>query len=221
MLVQMLQDATIKAIENRPLTTIVPICYYRLIHLYAFVMFAYSLRLEQAQHVQMTLANLWDRSRRENRVPNGTLTLRRTSTTPHGTTMSQVSNADSIARIDSSSGSQSQQPFTQIPESDAPLRYSKESMYDIWQHLQQSDALNPASLDRIRDVGIDNSTVTANGYSGRWGKTSDSTRDYNLAADVCWNQAGHNEILNMEEPRGSEATVRCATLPSESLLTLT
>ncbi len=140
-----------------------------------------------------------DRPRRENRGPNGTLTLRRSSTTPHSTVSQQIGLADtsiSLSSSDASFGQSQQQYINQSAELSSEGRFSKNKLLDIYRSQQDTDQLG----NDVTRLFMNNwNPAQSNGTNGRgWGKSND-TRDQNYGPEVCWDQSGQVQPIGLEE----------------------
>jgi PERQ amino acid-rich with GYF domain-containing protein len=135
------------------------------------------------------------RPRRENRGPNGTLTLRRSSTTPHGSSTSQTNQMDPMPTSDTTFA-QSQQYPEHGNASTVENRYSKNKLLDIYKNQQALDELS----GDISRLFVNNwEPGHSNGTNGRgWGKGIDS-RDHNNGPDICWDQNGQVQPIGLEE----------------------
>lgn len=147
-----------------------------------------------------------NRSRKDSRNPNGTLTLRRSSTTPYGNS-SQISSQSDLTNTippDSIPG-QSQQYASQGPEATTDNRYSKSKILEIYRARQNADELG-GDVTRLFVNNWD--PAQTNGSGGRgWGKSSDG-RDHNPGPEICWDQNGQVQPVSLEEMSALEKSVR-------------
>lgn len=138
------------------------------------------------------------RARRENRGTNGTVTLRRSSTTPHGSSLSQSSQEIApLPTIDD------QMPLNsgQAQDVDGGRRYTREALLEIYRNTQSSDF----DVSRLLDTSWDPESASANGGRG-WGKTGEN-RDNNYGPDVCWDQPGNLEPIGLDDMSALEKSV--------------
>jgi PERQ amino acid-rich with GYF domain-containing protein len=150
----------------------------------------------------------FDRPRRENRGPNGTLTLRRSSTTPHSTSSQQFGQADTSTSLSSSDASVGQSQYiNQGIELNSEGRFSKNKLLDIYRTQQDTDQSN----NDVTRLFMNNwDPAQSNGTNGRgWGKSND-TRDQNYGPEVCWDQSGQVQPIGLEEISELERMVRCS-----------
>lgn len=146
--------------------------------------------------LSQTTANYVDgRARRESRPTNGTLTLRRSSTTPFAQSSSQA------------------EPPLPTPTAEAPghnyyndsseYRISKEQLLDIYKAQEDSGARN-GDVSHLFESGW-NPGQSNGGSRASWGKSSDN-RD-NHAADICWDTSGNIQPIGLEDMTEQEKTV--------------
>lgn len=141
------------------------------------------------------------RPRRDNRSANGTVTLRRSSTTPHGIQPPQSSQPETAAPLPTT-----ETPFSQqqqyASEPAAGGRYSKNILLDIYR--SQPDHTN-GSVSRLFVNSWD--PGHSNGSNGRgWGKSTD-TRDHNHGPEICWDSSGQVQPIGLEEMSPLEKNV--------------
>lgn len=141
------------------------------------------------------------RSRRgETRPLNGTLTLRRPSTTPFAQSASQGDVQPSTPNTET--------PAPQLPTSihdqPADTRFTKNQLLDIYKTAQEAGELSK-DISHLYVGGWDPSH--SNGANGRasWGKSSDS-RDSDAAA-VAWEYNATIPPIGLEEPTEEEKIV--------------
>lgn len=141
------------------------------------------------------------RRQRSNRSTNGTLTFRRSSTTPYGS--SQSSQVDPTIQT-SSAATQESQPQTNASYGPTDSRYSKTSLLDLFKAQQNSEVANKdvsSLFTNSWDPGH------SNGANGRgWGKSHDG-RD-TQGPDVCWDSNGSVQPISLEEMTELEKSVR-------------
>ena len=143
------------------------------------------------------------RPRRDARGSSGgTLTLRRSSTTPLAQSTSQAETP--LPSTSSEIPGSVQQPYPQLEQA-TDLRYSKNQLLDIFKAQQASSTTN-GHVSRLYennwDPGHSNGT---NGRSG-WGKSSDG-RDTH-GPDVCWDSNGNIRPIGLESMSDLEKNVR-------------
>lgn len=137
------------------------------------------------------------RARRENRPANGTLTLRRTSTTP----FAQSSQGDTPSLPTSSTDIPSSSSYEQPVD----RRLSKETLLQIYRSQEEAGAFDGDVSELYANGWNPGHSSVANGRSG-WGKASDG-RD-NHGPDVCWDMHGDVRPIGFEEMTEEEKTVR-------------
>ena len=139
------------------------------------------------------------RSRREARPVNGTLTLRRSSTTP----FAQSSQGEPPLPTQSAETTSVQQQSSLSYDRSSNARFSKSQLLDIYRAQQDSDALNgdvSTLFTNTWDPGH------SNGANGRgWGKSGDTRDSY--GPDVCWNSSGDGQPIGLEETSELEKSV--------------
>jgi hypothetical protein len=153
----------------------------------------------------------FSRPRRDNRSANGTVTLRRSSTTPHGTQVPQSTQPEAAMPLPTSEtpfGQQQQHHQQQHHNTSEPAaggRYSKNSLLDIYR--SQPDHTN-GSVSRLFVNSWD--PGHSNGSNGRgWGKSTDS-RD-NHGPEICWDSSGQVQPIGLEEMSALEKNVGFTT----------
>ena len=136
------------------------------------------------------------RARRDNRGTNGTLTLRRSSTTPFAQSSSQ--DAPLPTPIETP-----QQPST-LYENNENARYSKDQLLDMYKTYRESGSTN-ADVARLLHPEFDPWQV--NGTNGRasWGKSTDGRDTYDPT--VCWDKQGSNEPILLHRMSEEEKAV--------------
>lgn len=155
------------------------------------------------------LTNLLTRPRRENRTSNGTLTLRRSSTNPAGTSH-QASQSEAIANTPASElpPTQSQQFSSNGNEGQGDNRYDKDTMLDIWRTEQAKGSSN-GDVSRLFvdnwDPGHSNGAPTRG-----WAKANDSNGN-SYGPHVCWNESGSTVPIGIQEMTEDEKIVRTLT----------
>jgi PERQ amino acid-rich with GYF domain-containing protein len=165
-----------------------------------------------------------NRARRENRPSNGTVTLRRSSTTPVAQASSQ---GEPPLPTPSAESSLSYQQLNPIYDQSTDFRYSKSQLLDFYRAQVESGAAN-GDISHLYENGWD--PKQSNGANGRssWGKSSDG-RD-TQGPSIAWEPKGNIQPIGLEEMTEEEKIVGYArrftngiplTLNSCSLVTLT
>ncbi|KAF4629921.1 hypothetical protein G7Y89_g8221 [Cudoniella acicularis] len=143
-----------------------------------------------------------DWQRREVRPTNGTLTLRRPSTTPFAPTSSQGDVPMSASGLETQP---SQQMPTSVPyEQPTETRYSKNQLLDIYRAQEESGDLNGDVSRLFVNNWNPEQSNGANGRSG-WGKSNDGRESY--GPEICWDQSGNNRPISLEEMSEQEKTL--------------
>ena len=143
-----------------------------------------------------TCADHANRLRRDGRPANGTLTFRRSSTTPIGQSSQAPPPADNAVQPSSV------EPATAHPASfeNGPSRYSKEHLLEMYRAAHPSD--DPS---RLFISGWDPDHV--NGNTARpWGKTNENHVPQEPGA--CWEPNGDTMPMGLQEPSAEEKEVR-------------
>jgi PERQ amino acid-rich with GYF domain-containing protein len=101
-----------------------------------------------------------------------------------------------LSSSDASFGQSQQQYIYQGVELISEGRFSKNKLLDIYKSQQDTDQ----SSNDVTRLFMDNwDPAQTNGSNGRgWGKSSD-TRDQNYGPEVCWDQSGQVQPINLEE----------------------
>lgn len=151
---------------------------------------------------------LRNRARRENRPSNGTVTLRRSSTTPVAQAPSQ---GEPPLPTPSAETPASYQPPNSIYEQSTEFRYSKNQLLDLYRAQMDSGASN-GDISHLFENGWD--PKQANGANGRssWGKSSDG-RD-TQGPNIAWEPKGNIQPIGLEEMSEEEKTVGASSLSS-------
>lgn len=142
------------------------------------------------------------RPRKDGRGSNQLLTLRRSSTTPHGGSNTPGSSHD----VNTMPAIEDQQSHAsgQSQSSDNGVRYTKEALLEIYRNQQISGS--DFDVSRLLYNGWDPSPTSANGGRG-WGKTGEA-RDSTHGAEICWDQPGEVEPIALSEMTSLEKNVR-------------
>lgn len=147
----------------------------------------------QQAHTIRLLMRPHHRSRRDGRSTNGTLTFRRSSTTPFNQSASHASN-DIPQTPSADATASSGVPQTPSIESTSAQRYTREDMLEVFRSMQGSRL---PDISNLLVAGWNPGQV--NGASTRsWGKTGDSNH---VAPDpgVCWDAEGKIAPIGLVE----------------------
>jgi PERQ amino acid-rich with GYF domain-containing protein len=160
-----------------------------------------------------TLANVQSpsfRARKDSRPANGTLTLRRASTTP----FAQPSNQGDAPLPTPGADTQSMQQSLMYEQS-TDTRYSRSQLLDIFKAQEEAGALQE-DVSRLYVNGWNpEHSNSANGRSG-WGKSTDGRDTY--GPEICWDTNGQVRPVGLEEMSEQEKIVR---IPATTLSTRT
>ena len=151
-----------------------------------------------AESMAMTEAEFQNRSRKDARPANGTLTLRRTSTTPFAQAASQGD-----APLHTPGADIQQHPSTYEQSTDT--RYSKSQLLDIFRSQEEMGALQGDVSRLYVDNWNPEQSNGANGRSG-WGKSNDGRETY--GPEICWDTNGQIRPVGLEEMSEQEKIVR-------------
>ena len=142
-----------------------------------------------------------NRSRREGRTTNGTLTFRRSSTTPFNQSTSQSSTDIPQTTPAAEPPSSAMPPQTPSFDSSATPRYSRDELLELFNSTSSSDPRQP-DVSALFAPGWNPGQV--NGAATRsWGKAGDSNH---VAPDpgVCWNSEGRIQPVGLTEMTADE-----------------
>ena len=150
-----------------------------------------------------------NRARRENRPSNGTVTLRRSSTTPVAQPSQQ---GEPPLPTPTAENPATYQPSSLMYDQSTEFRYSKSQLLDIYRAQVESGATN-GDISHLFENGWD--PKQSNGANGRasWGKSSDG-RDAQ-GPNIAWEPRGDIQPIGLEEMSEEEKLVG----PSISLQT--
>ncbi|RYP70222.1 hypothetical protein DL771_005609 [Monosporascus sp. 5C6A] len=141
---------------------------------------------------------------RQGRSTNGTLTFRRTSTTPSSQTSNQMqASTESIQSGVSDPAIVSAMPVgsTNVENATNPPRYSRDQILSIFATSEQSSSNQP-DVSSLFLPGWN--PGHANGTSARgWGKSTD-THAAPQEPDLCWNTAGSVKAVGLQEMSSEE-----------------
>jgi PERQ amino acid-rich with GYF domain-containing protein len=141
------------------------------------------------------------RARKDTRPANGTLTLRRASTTPFAQASAQGDAPLPTPGADTLSMQQSS-----MYEQSTDTRYSKSQLLDIFKSQEETGALQ-GDVSRLY---VDNwDPEHSNGANGRtgWGKSIDGRDTY--GPEICWDTNGQIRPMGLEEMSEQEKIVGC------------
>lgn len=144
------------------------------------------------------------RSRRENRSTNGTLTLRRSSTNPFGTSH-QTSQSEGNASTPTSElpPTQSQLYSSTNNEAQGDYRYSKSTLLDIFR-AQQANENSQGDVSKLLVNTWDPGHT--NGTNGRGWSKGDSAGNSH-GPEACWDESGSTLPIGLEEMTEEEKNV--------------
>ena len=151
-----------------------------------------------------------NRARRENRASNGTVTLRRSSTTP----VAQPPQGEPPLPTPTAETPATYQPSSLMYDQPTEFRYSKNQLLDIYRAQVESGTAN-ADISHLFESGWD--PKQSNGANGRssWGKNSDG-RDAQ-GPNIAWEPRGDIQPIGLEEMSEEEKLV-CPSIPLPLLL---
>jgi PERQ amino acid-rich with GYF domain-containing protein len=147
-----------------------------------------------------------NRARRDNRPSNGTVTLRRSSTTPVAQASSQ--GEPPLPTPSAETPASYQQPNSTYEQS-TDFRYSKSQLLDIYKAQVESGASNGDISHLLENSWDPKQSNGANGRAG-WGKSNDG-RDAQ-GPGICWESKGNVQPIGLEEMTEEEKLV-CASTP--------
>jgi PERQ amino acid-rich with GYF domain-containing protein len=140
----------------------------------------------------------WARSRRDGRSANGTLTLRRSSTTPLGQASQTAPATDNAAQHPTTVDTA---PVLTSNFEAGPVRYSKNDLLEMYRTQKTGD-----DLSRLFISGWDPAHVNGGNVRG-WGKTSDNPVPQEPGA--CWDQNGETAPMALQAFSTEEKEVSC------------
>ena len=147
------------------------------------------------------------RRSRQGRSTNGTLTFRRTSTTPSSQTSSQMqASTESIHSTIADPTVISAMPVgsTNVESSTNPPRYSRDQLLSVFASQQQPNT-NQTDVTSLFLPGWNPGHV--NGTSTRgWGKSAD-THPAPQEPDLCWDSTGSVKPVGLQEMSSEEKEV--------------
>ncbi|KAI1267028.1 hypothetical protein F5Y18DRAFT_416247 [Xylariaceae sp. FL1019] len=138
---------------------------------------------------------------RQGRSANGTLTLRRTSTTPSSQTFNQPNMTDTISSDDPAVLAAMPVGST-VVESAVSHKYSRDELLSIFDNMQQSAHPQPVDVSSLFVAGWN--PGHANGLSSRgWGKPSDP-HVVPQDPETCWDPQGSAKTMASQEMTAEE-----------------
>ncbi|KAI8953102.1 hypothetical protein F4801DRAFT_538484 [Xylaria longipes] len=136
------------------------------------------------------------------RTMNGTLTLRRTSTTPSSQAFSQPNPSDSVAPSDDPAILAAMPVGSTVVENAAPPKYTREDMLSILSSMQQDPRAQQPDASALFIAGWN--PGHANGVSSRgWGKPTES-HVLPQEPDMCWDAMGSTKAIGLQEMTADE-----------------
>jgi PERQ amino acid-rich with GYF domain-containing protein len=143
------------------------------------------------------------RPRKETRAANGTLTLRRSSTNPLGTSTQSSTTFEQTTTVSTSESLSQSQSYSSHALDSTDSRYSKDKLLDIFKAQQAADNDNDVARLYVNNWDPEHS----NGSTARgWGKSTDA-RDHNHGPEICWDQSGQVQPIGLEEMSALEKSV--------------
>lgn len=142
-----------------------------------------------------------NRARRENRPSNGTVTLRRSSTTPVAQVSSHI---EPPLPTPSAETPSSYQQLNQGYDQQSEFRYSRNQLLEIYKQQQESGALE-RDISHLYEPGWD--PRQSNGANGRssWGKSTDGRDSY--GPNIAWEPKGNVLPISLDEMTEEEKLV--------------
>ncbi|KAF2965800.1 hypothetical protein GQX73_g7776 [Xylaria multiplex] len=135
------------------------------------------------------------------RMMNGTLTFRRTSTTPSSQAFNQPIASEPIAPSDDPAILTAMPVGSTVVEDPTPRRYSREDMLSIFNSMQDSPFQQP-DVSSLFVSGWN--PGHANGVASRgWGKPTDS-HVLPQEPDMCWDAQGSTKAIGLQEMTAEE-----------------
>ncbi|KAI0508875.1 hypothetical protein F5B22DRAFT_619057 [Xylaria bambusicola] len=136
------------------------------------------------------------------RTMNGTMTFRRTSTTPSSQALNQSNSSEPVSVSDDPSVLAAMPVGSTVVEDAAPRRYSREDMLSMFSHVQQDLRSQQPDVSAIFVSGW--SPGHANGVSTRgWGKSNDS-HVLPQEPDICWDASGSTKAIGLQDMTSEE-----------------
>ncbi|TGJ82527.1 hypothetical protein E0Z10_g6253 [Xylaria hypoxylon] len=131
------------------------------------------------------------------RTMNGTLTFRRTSTTPSSQAFNQPNQSEPVAPSDDPAILAAMPVGSTVVEDAAPRRYSREDMLSLSHNMHQDSAFQQPDVSSLFVPGWN--PGHANGVASRgWGKPADP-HVLPQEPDMCWDEAGSTRAISLQE----------------------
>lgn len=139
---------------------------------------------------------------------NGTLTLRRTSTTPSSQAFNQPNPSESIAPTDDPAILAAMPVGSTVVENATPPRYTREDMLSILNNMQHDPRAQQPDVSTLFMSGWN--PGHANGASSRgWGKPTES-HVLPQEPDMCWDATGSTKAIGLQDMTTDEKEVGLA-----------
>ncbi|KAI0442899.1 hypothetical protein F4803DRAFT_517204 [Xylaria telfairii] len=136
------------------------------------------------------------------RTMNGTLTLRRTSTTPSSQAFNQPNPSESVAPTDDPAILAAMPVGSTVVENATPPRYTREDMLSILNNMRHDPRAQQPDVSTLFMSGWN--PGHANGASSRgWGKPTES-HVLPQEPDMCWDATGSTKAMGLEEMTADE-----------------
>ncbi|KAJ3553405.1 hypothetical protein NPX13_g10893 [Xylaria arbuscula] len=147
------------------------------------------------------------------RTMNGTLTFRRTSTTPSSQALNQQNMSEPVSAPDDPSIIAAMPVGSTVVEDAAPRRYSRDDMLSMFSHVQQDLRSHQPDVSAFFVSGWN--PGHANGISARgWGKSTDS-HVLPQEPDICWDTSASTKPIGLEEMTSEEREAGLPFHPSK------
>ncbi|KAI1299558.1 hypothetical protein F5Y03DRAFT_365742 [Xylaria venustula] len=144
----------------------------------------------------------WSRSAR---TMNGTLTFRRTSTTPSSQAFNQPNSLEPVAPSDDPAIIAAMPVGSTVVEDGAPRRYSREDMLSVFNSMQQNPGFQQPDVSTFFMSGW--SPNHTNGVSrAGWGKPNDS-HVVPQEPELCWDASGSTTAIGLQEMTDEEKEI--------------
>ncbi|KAI0804296.1 hypothetical protein GGR55DRAFT_659390 [Xylaria sp. FL0064] len=136
------------------------------------------------------------------RTMNGTLTFRRTSTTPSSQAFNQQSSSEPVAPSDDPAVISAMPVGSTAVEDTSSRRYSRDEMLSIFSSMQQDSRFQQPDVSAFFVSGW--SPGHTNGVASRgWGKPTDS-HVLPQEPDMCWDAAGSTKAIGLQDMTAEE-----------------
>jgi PERQ amino acid-rich with GYF domain-containing protein len=146
---------------------------------------------------------------------NGTLTFRRTSTTPSSQAFNQPNMSEPAGSSDDPAVLAAMPVGSTVVENAMPQRYSREDMLSIFNNMQQDPRAQQQQPDVSALFVSGWNPGHVNGVSSRsgWGKSGDS-HVLPQEPDMCWDAPGSTKAMGFQDITPEEKEVGLTILPS-------